>query len=165
MNQQLFDQLTQGSGAKYFPNIYPGDYYELKAIEVGLDSYGGNFIYVNVLDANGQPAFNVKVRNAFGAGGPDEREDFSSPAQFNIGPGSHYTEPNDPPQRISVLGLNSDSVHLGNSNMHGFGHIQAKLTFQKVSSVTPPPPPSTGGVTEAQVKAWINEALERGKFP
>ena len=137
MPQSQFAQLTAGTGAIYLPYTGTADHYELVGISVLTGSVNDR-IRVIVLDKNGQPAFNVMVRHSFGT----DFERFAylgDPVQFNLGVGSHYSVPNDPPDHIIVEGLPSDEVRIGNANIIGFAHIDAQMTFQVKGSAIPTP--------------------------
>lgn len=154
MNQADFDKATSGTGAVYVP--YPGtdDHYELVAISVIVGNVNDR-IQVSVKDELG-----VYVHHAFG--NDFERFPFmGTPVQFNLGPGSHYSVPNDPPDHITIEGLPSDEVRVGNANIIGFQHTDWAMTFQKSSAVPPPtpPPPVGDAVTHAEFRTLLVSTL------
>lgn len=107
MDQALFDKLTAGSGAVYVPSSQSPKY-ELVAIAVAWGPTN-NRIRVSVKNEDGSDAFNVWVRHSFG--GDKERFPYvGNPVEFNLGVGSHYSQPDPPPDRITVEGLASDEV-------------------------------------------------------
>ncbi len=156
MDQQQFDTLTKGSGAIYLPYSKTGDHYELAAISIATGSIN-NRIRVIILDANGQPAFNVWVHHAFGT--DCERFPFTGEAvQFNLGVGSHYSEPNDPPNHISIENDGAtDEVHVGNADIIGFQHTEWQMTF-KMTGIEPTPTPTTleqAVIAKAKTLTWM----------
>ena len=168
MEQQQFDTLTAGSGAVYAPFAGTGPHYELAAITLVWGKEYNNQIHVTVLKVDGTPAFNVWVRHNYGDEGGQERFPFTGGkgVEFNLGPGSHYSRPKPPPDRILIEGGASDEVWVGNGDIIGFTHIQCQMTFQMVSGTPlpppmPPGPPPSGSYVTVEM---LNAALERAKI-
>lgn len=151
MNQADFDAATKSAGAVYIPFSGQGDHYELVGIAVVSGSVN-NRIRVIPLDENGHPAFGAWVRHSFGT----DFEHFQfvgDPVQFNLGSGSHYSIPNDPPDHIVIEG-SSDEVRVGNSNLIGFSHTEWQLTYMLKKASINPPPPSGEFLTVANFDAF-----------
>jgi hypothetical protein len=109
---------------------------------------------------NGLPATGVTVWHDWPDGRVELITDSSGMARVEIWANGFDPFVNDGPYRIYVDG---DSDIVGGMGLPLSRHVCYKCFFRKVSGVGPPPEPS-GGVTEARVKALINEALDRGKF-
>lgn len=153
MNQNDFDNATKNTGAIYLPYSGSDPHYELVGISV-LTGNVNNRIQVNVSDQYG-----VWVRHSFGS----EFERFpygGEPVQFNLGTGSHFSVPNDPPDHITIDGLPSDEVRVGNANTIGFAHTDWVMTF-RLSTTTPPP---SGGLTEQDVIRIFNEQMAQATW-
>jgi hypothetical protein len=158
VNQTTFDTLTKGSGARYQPYTGTAQYYELMGISVSIGS-GLDRIRVIVLDATGQPAFNAWVRHMFGT----DMERFAyvgDPVQFNLGVGSHYSEPADPPDRIIVENDGkTDMVLVGNANIIGFQHTDWLMTFRLTGTPPPVDPPEPTPTTLEEKAVQIAKSV------
>lgn len=162
--QSQFNDLTKGTGAIYIPYSGTGDHYELVGIAVVTGNVN-NRIRVIVLDRNGQPAFNVVVRHSFGT--EFERFPFvGDPVQFNLGSGSHYSVPDDPPDHIVVEGFPSDEVRVGNANIVGFAHTDWVMTFQLKGTAAPPAATATptAGATPDTTPPAPGECRTKAQF-
>jgi hypothetical protein len=156
MDQALFDKLTAGSGAVYVPSSQSPKY-ELVAIAVTWGATN-NRIRVSVKNEEGSDAFNTFVRHSFG--GDKERFPFvGNPVEFNLGVGSHYSQPDPPPDRITVEGLASDEVQVGNADIIGFAHTEWQMTFKRMTST--PVTPITPDPTPTSVVAALRQALAK----
>lgn len=155
MNQTQFDAATKGTGAIYVPSVEEGDHYELVAISVIVGN-ANDRIQVSVKDELG-----TYVHHAFGH--DFERFPYmGSPVQFNLGAGSHYSVPNDPPDHITIEGLPSDEVRVGNANTIGYQHTDWAMTFQRVGAVPPPvtpPPDNSHYVTEMELPRLVRQIM------
>jgi hypothetical protein len=159
MLQNEFDRITNGIGGVYSSSS-ANPRYELVTLAVATGNVN-NRIQVYVMKADGSPALGVWVRHSFGS--DFERFQFmGSPVQFNLGGGSHYSVPNDPPDHITIEGADSDLVRVGNSNLIGFSHTEWSMSFQIRSGNPEPPTPPEPGIF--MTVAQFNAALDRAKI-
>lgn len=160
MDQKTFDDLTKGSGAVYLP--YTGDqpHWDLKAISVKWGNIN-NRIRVSVRTAEGEDALGIIAHHHFGDGSEDERIAYmGDPVQFNLGEGSHYSVPADPPDHVYIEGGCTDEVRVGNADIIGFAHTEWQMVFQWVDPGDVPPP-SGDYVTRDEFLAAVKSITER----
>lgn len=155
MNQEQFAESVGAAGGVYIPFAGSEPHYELVGIGVIVGS-GNDRIRVQVLKADGTESFGTWVHHAFGS--DFERFQFNGePVQFNLGAGSHYNVPNDPPDHITIESMPTDEVRVGNSSAIGFQHTEWSMTFKLTGGEPVPPPGDFVTHQELEAKHYVTE--------